>query len=59
MISDPVVEELILAPVDDKQYAKRIRLLRENFKHQQLKYRKAQQEVAEHKFRLIFREASA
>ena len=59
MTSDPIIEELILAPADDEQYAKRMRLLRESFRYQQLKYGRVQQKVAEHRFRIMFKEVSA
>ena len=59
MTSGPVIEELILAPTDDEQYAKRMRLLRESFRYQQLKYGRAQQKVAEYRFKVMFEEAVA
>ena len=50
------VEELIFAPTDDEQYAKRMKLLRENFKFFKIKYGKIANKIAERNFRIMFEE---
>ena len=59
MTFDSVIEELILAPIDDEQYAKRMKRLREVFRYQQLKYGKISQLIAESKFKIMFKEVPA
>ena len=58
MTFDYVIEELIFAPIDDEQYAKRMKRLREVFRYQQLKYGKISQLIAESKFKIMFKEVT-
>lgn len=56
MTSDSNFEDFFLSPVSDDQYAKRMKLLRDNFRFFKLKYGKVAEKIAAANFRIMFSE---
>ena len=56
MASDSNFEDFFLSPVSDDQYAKRMRMLRNNFRFFKIKYGKVAEKIAAANFRNMFSE---
>jgi hypothetical protein len=50
------IEEIIFAPVNDEDYARRMRKIREAIRFQQMKYGIVARKIAVQNFRHMFRE---
>jgi len=57
-MSESDIEEIIFAPIDDEDYARRIRKIREAIKFQEMKYGKVARKIAVQNFKYMFAKES-